>query len=306
MARIPKTLHYCFGFEATFAGKPWSLVHYICVRSAVERIKPDKAFIYYEYEPSGEWWNETLKLLTPVKMRAPREVFGNELRHPAHRADVVRLEKLIRHGGIYLDADVFVHESFDHLLNNSVVLGQEGINAEHGLANAVILAERDAPFLKKWHEEYHWFRSKGVDQYWNEHSVRLPSILAKACPTELTILPHTAFYWPLWTPDHLKLLFDSPPRAGVRGTLANHLWESNAWGDYLENLTPGLIRSRDSVFHEWARPFVKTFADDYGSVSPWERWKRHARHRKHEFRLRASKLLTRISSVVRPGISAIF
>ena len=84
----------------------------------------------------------------------------------------------------------------------------------------------------------------------------------------------------------------------MRGTLANHLWESNAWNEHLEQLTPGLIRSRDSVFHEWARPFVKNFSDNYGSVGAWEQWKRHARHRKHELRSRVSKLLSRISSAV--------
>lgn len=306
MARIPKVLHYCFGFEETFAGKPWGLAHYVCVKSAVERIKPDKAYIYYEYEPKGVWWNETLKLLTPIKVHAPREIFGNELRHPAHRADVVRLETLIRHGGIYLDADVFVHESFDHLLDNSVVLGEEGINAEYGVANAVILAEPNAAFLKRWHEEYRWFRSKGVDQYWGEHSVHVPHLLSKSFPAEVTVLPHDAFYWPLWTSDQLKLLFEASALAEIRGTLANHLWESYAWDSYLENLTPGLIRSRDSVFHEWARPLVRTFTDDYGRVSSWERWKRHAQRRKRALRRRLSKMLSWINRSNSLGMNFIF
>jgi hypothetical protein len=294
MPRIPKVLHYCFGFDKAFGGKPWSLVHYICVRSAIERIKPDKAFIYYEFEPTGEWWIEAVKFLTPIKIRAPREIFGNELCHPAHRADVVRLEMLMQQGGIYLDADVFVHKSFDHLLDNSVVLGQEGIDAEHGVANAVILAEPGARFLKTWYQDYRSFRSKGVDQYWNEHSVRRPGLLAKSHPGDVTILPHTAFYWPLWTPDDLKLLFEAPPSVELCGSLANHLWESNAWGEYLEGLTPGLIRTRDSAFHRWARPFVKDFANDYGALSPWEKWKRYAFQRKHELRVQIANLLSKL------------
>src|SRR5262249_20633580 len=169
----------------------------------IERIKPDQAFIYYEFEPTGPWWEQTCKIVTPVKMRAPRHIFGNTLYHPAHRADVVRLEVLIRQGGIYLDTDLLVHEPFDSLLDNSLVLGQEGIEARYGLANAVILAEPDAPFLKRWYEEYRWFRSKGVDKYYHEHGVSVPSALSKSYPDELTILPHTAFYWPLWTVEHL-------------------------------------------------------------------------------------------------------
>src|SRR5262245_61486301 len=138
MTRIPKILHYCFGLDRDFGGKPWSLVHFVSVKSAIERIKPEKAYIYYEYEPTGVWWEQTRAMLTRVKIRAPRQIFGNVLEHPAHRAGVVRLDVLLQHGGIYLDSDVFVHESFDSLLDNSVVLGKEG---EFGLADAVILAE---------------------------------------------------------------------------------------------------------------------------------------------------------------------
>src|ERR1700733_2560707 len=116
MPRIPKTLFYCFGFDATFGGKPWSLVHYVCVRSAIDPLRPQAVFVYYDHEPKGVWWEETLKLVQAVKIRAPREIFGNRLAHAAHRSDVVRLELLLRHGGIYLDADVLVHRGFDELL----------------------------------------------------------------------------------------------------------------------------------------------------------------------------------------------
>ena len=36
------------------------------------------------------------------------------------------MQRLIEHGGIYLDADVLVHRDFDDLLGESVVLGREG------------------------------------------------------------------------------------------------------------------------------------------------------------------------------------
>jgi hypothetical protein len=267
MAKIPKFLHYCFGFDHSFGGQPWSLVHYACVRSAVERIKPVQTFVYYEYEPDGKWWELTRKEVTAVKIQAPRHIFGNPLNHPAHRADVVRLELLIGQGGIYLDSDVLVHQNFDALLDNSVVLGEEGINAEYGIANAVILAEPDAPFLKRWYDEYRSFRSKGWDQYWCEHSVRVPLNLFKKYPDEVTVLPDTAFYWPLWEDEGLQLIYDSPPRVETRGTFANHLWESVAWEKYLEHLTPGKVRRIDSNFHRWVRPFVERLPDRYGSPS---------------------------------------
>src|ERR1700691_1241250 len=102
MSRIPKILHYVFGMARDFGGKPWSLVHHVCLKSAVERINPEEVFFYYEHEPTGPWWALGRQLLTPVKITAPREIFGRPLEHVAHRADVVRLQKLIEFGGIYL------------------------------------------------------------------------------------------------------------------------------------------------------------------------------------------------------------
>src|SRR5689334_1021510 len=111
--KIPKIIHYCFGLSPNFGGKPWGLVHHVCVRSAVELIKPDQVLLYFEYEPSGPWWDLTRPLVNLVKVTAPREVFGRPVNKVAHRADVLRLQRLIESGGIYLDCDVLVQRSFD-------------------------------------------------------------------------------------------------------------------------------------------------------------------------------------------------
>jgi hypothetical protein len=267
--RIPNILHFCFGLSPTFGDKPWSLLHHVSVVSAIDQIKPDAAYLYYEYEPSGPWWELSRKLLTPIRIDAPREVFGNPLRHPAHRADIVRLQKLLDIGGIYLDADVFVHRSFEPLLNNSAVLGQEG---EYGLANAVILAEPHAEFLQLWYDSYRQFRSKGRDEYWNEHSVKVPAILAKRYPSKITTLPPKAFFWPRWHRDHLKMIYGNDRTDIVSAeTYATHLWETHAWTLYVENLTPGYVRRGTSNFCLWARPYVADLPDTFGSPSATER-----------------------------------
>lgn len=275
MVRIPKILHYCFGFKSDFGGKPWSLVHYACVRSAVERLRPEHAYIYFEYEPAGPWWEETRKFLTLQKITGPTEIFGNPLRHPAHVADIVRLQKLLASGGIYLDADVFVHSSFDDLLENSVVLGEEGVGGKIGLGNAVILAEPNALFLRKWYEEYRSFRSDG----WNEHSIKKPMELARKFPNDVTVLPHDAFYSPGWTSQGLQMLFGSSPTLESKATRANHLWESFVWEKYLEDLTPGRVRKVHSNFHSWVRPFVSEFPDHFGRLPFHKRLAKQSKRR---------------------------
>lgn len=263
MNRIPKILHFCFGFKEGFGGRPWGLSQYVCLRSAVEKIQPDTVYLYYEHEPSGPWWDVTLPLITPVKVTAPREIFGNRVDHPAHRADVVRLERLIDVGGIYLDCDVLVQRDFDDLLDNSTVLGAEGKGARWGTANAVILAEPNAPFLVRWYDKYRTFRGAEGEKYWNEHSVKLPQKLAREHPGEITILPYTAFFWPLWTEAHIRWIFASKRPISLENTYANHLWERKAW-PYIKNLTPGEVRAEDTNFHLWARQYLTELPDDYG------------------------------------------
>ena len=262
MSRVPKILHYTFGMASDFGGKPWSLVHHVCLKSAVERIAPQETFFYHEFEPTGPWWELSRELVTPIRIEAPREIFGRPLDHVAHRSDVVRLQQLIKHGGIYLDADVLVQRSFDDILDHRTVLGQEGQDAQWGLTNAVILAEPQSPFLCRWLEEYRSFRG----EVWNEHSVQLPLKLARAHPSEITILPPTAFFWPLWTEEHLDWIFASTRPIPVDQSYANHLWEKNAW-KYLEDLTPRRVRSVDTNFHFWARPLIDGLPDNYGAPS---------------------------------------
>jgi len=262
MTRIPRVVHYVFGMAPDFGGKPWGLVHHACLMSAIRHIKPDKVMFHYGFEPQGPWWDLSRPHVTLVHRPPPTEIYGQMLLHVAHRADVVRLQTLIEHGGIYMDADVLVQRDFDDLLDFSTVLGREGEQGEYGTANAIILAERASPFLQRWLDEYRWFRSKGRDEYWAEHSVELPARLASEHPDEIHILPYTAFFWPLWTDQHIDWIFNSttpiPP-----GGYANHLWEAKAWA-YFEHLTPGQVRRRDTNFHRWLRPYVSELPDSYG------------------------------------------
>ena len=282
MSRIPKILHYTFGMAPDFGGKPWSLVHHVCVASAVARIKPEKVFFYCEFEPHGPWWELTRGLVTLVKIQAPREIFGRPLVHYAHRSDVVRLQKLIEHGGIYLDADVLVQRSFDTLLDHSTVLGREGVGAKYGMANAVMLAEPNAPFLRRWLASYQSFRSKGKDQYWGEHSVALPARLAAEHADEITVLSEKAFFWPLWTEEDLDWIFRSNRPIPLEECYANHLWEAQAW-PHLEDLTPGVVRQRGANFSAWARPFIADLPDDYGAPSIGRRLQKFSRRTSDDF-----------------------
>ena len=263
MSRIPKTVHFIFGMAPDFGGKPWGMTHHCCVMSAIKHIKPDRVLFHYGTEPTGAWWKQTRPHVTPVQAIVPTEIFGNPVPHVAHRTGVLRLRTLIAYGGIYLDADVLVQRSFDDLLECSTVLGREGEHGEYGMADAVILAEKDSPFLKRWLDTYRTFRSKGRDEYWAEHAVAIPAKLAAEHPDEVEVLPYTAFFWPTWTSEHLRWIFESNRPIDNEAAYAHHLWEALAW-EYFDGLSPGRARLFDTNFHRWMRPYVEHLPAWYG------------------------------------------
>jgi hypothetical protein len=278
---IPNILHFVFGMAPDFGGKPFSLAHYLSLRSAMTLNKPVATYFHYQYEPSGIWWEKAKPLLNLNKITAPETFSERTLHHVAHKADVVRLQMLKEHGGIYLDLDTISVKPLSELLNHSFVIGQElkaayaprnfrqrikfsvrkqfglitpSVTAATGLCNAVLLSEPNSVFVNRWLDEYKSFRSTGRDKYWNEHSVQVPEKLAAEDPGSLTQLGPYAFHFPLYDEQGLKSMFREKhefPKAYL-----HHLWESFSWGPYLSRLTPAYIREKDTTFNLAARPFL--------------------------------------------------
>lgn len=274
---IPNILHFVFGMAPDFGGKPFSLVHYLAVRSAIALNKPSAAYFHYAYEPVSAYWEQVKPLLTLNAVKAPEHIFGNKLYHVAHKADVVRLQALQETGGIYLDLDTISVKSLTNLLTHSFVIGREeqpvfrpknwrqrlkqvmgwtGNNdgGATGLCNAVLLSEKNSPFVNRWIDSYKNFRSQGRDKYWNEHSVQVPQQLAAARPGELTILGPRAFHYPLYDKAGLRAMFEEVhefPEAYL-----HHLWESFAWEPYLRQLNPEEIRSKAATYNLIARQYL--------------------------------------------------
>ena len=280
---IPRTIHYIFGMEENFGGKPFSYVHYLCVQSALAVNRPREVVFHIAHEPRSEWWEAIKPDVTINKVEPPSTVFGRNLRHFAHRSDVLRLQILRSEGGIYLDVDVFCVSPLSPLLDHAVVMG---IEPGEGLCNAVMLAEPKAGFLDLWFERYRDFDNGR----WNEHSVRLPYELARAHPELIHVLDEYAFFFPTWgDPSCARLWADGlQPKAVLRSLLRNlghiarragtthpgrrasllshvlwtserhyrqlrrsyciHLWEKLWWEAYLRRLGPETLRNSEGLF----------------------------------------------------------
>ena len=259
---IPNVIHFCFGLSQDHGGKPFSLVHYLAVRSAVEVNRPEAVRLYYCYEPSGEWWERARPYLDLVPVEPMATLYGVPHPHYAHQADFRRLAALDEQGGIYLDMDVLCLRSFEPLRRLEMVLGEEGKDGFYGLCNAVILSAPGSWFVRKWLEGFDpttslWqgFRSSGHDAHWNELSVRYPAYLARLYPDRVHVVGDRAFFWPTWRAEDLHLLYRGTGTSFAEAYCV-HLWEHVAWKRYLKDLDVDFIRSVDTNFNRLARRFL--------------------------------------------------
>lgn len=229
-----------FGMAPDFGGKPWSWIHHVAVETAARVNEPSQIIFWHEHEPTGEWWDRSRPYLTLRKIEAPREIFGRPLIHPAHRADVVRLQALLEHGGTYVDCDVWSLRPFANLEHGGFWMGRQG--RSYGLCNATMGGDPGAAFAAAWLDCYQTFRSQGRDNYWDEHSVRLPLQLAAKIP--LTVFPDKYFFHPSWGKIHR--IFKPNANDLLRASYSVHLWESICW-DWLQHLSPDAINRRSEM-----------------------------------------------------------
>ncbi|WP_394766521.1 glycosyltransferase [uncultured Paludibaculum sp.] len=209
---------------------------------------------YYQYEPSGYWWDKAKPYLNLIPVTSPSEVFCNPLLHPAHKADVMRLDILLDRGGVYLDLDVISLKPFSPLLEFDVVLGEE---RNVGLCNAVILARPRAPFLSRWRNAYCSFDAKE----WNSHSVKVPRMLADEAPDEVHIVDHKKFFWPMYWREHLRSFFVEAGSSFCAESYCVHLWESLTW-PHIRKLTVKHLLTVDSEFCSLVRQYVSDTMDE--------------------------------------------
>jgi len=265
---VPNIVHYVYSLAGD--AREIQYFQYLAVRSALLTLKPDLILFHHArgFPPHGPYWDLLAQHIVLSPIDPPADVFGRPLTHYAHKADVIRLQVLLQYGGIYLDIDTFALRSFRQvgLLRKSAVLAME----EHwhkwasfwepgGLCNAVIVAEPESPFLRRWLATYSSFD----DNDWARHSVQLPWDMALAYPQEVTVLDNRAMFYPLWVEEDLRLVHEpsSPGWFGRgwdmlrSGQLAYHAWESAA-ARYLENLTPVTVARGETSFNRMARTFM--------------------------------------------------
>lgn len=94
----------------------------------------------------------------------------------------------------------------------------------------------------------------------------MPWTLARLYPTLVTVLSERAFFWPLWTDEHLRTVHDTTEYDFDSGQLAYHAWESVAHS-YLDSLDPVNVLEVNSSFTRMARRFATP-----NEADTWRAW----------------------------------
>lgn len=120
-----------------------------------------------------------------------------------------------------------------------------------GLCNAMIMARPHSRFIQRWFNTYNSFTSSD----WNYHSVILPGKLAPYFAEEITVLNHTAFFWPLWDGNGLRTLY-LEKSYDFSANLGTHIWESAANKNLMKDVSEKVIMEIDNSLYCQLRPFL--------------------------------------------------
>jgi hypothetical protein len=214
---IPKIVHYVYLYGEQPA--EFNLVYAMSILSAVAVIHPTHIYFWCESEPHGPWWDLVKRHVDIQRVTAPTHIGAKPLKKGAHKADIVRMQKLMEHGGIYMDLDTITVRPIDDMLQNDMVMGKE---CDYGLCNAIMMANKDSNFLHKWWSAY---ESVFEPDGWSEASVVYPRTLSKSEPS-ISIYSEDTFFKP--SHNEIEKIFvdftqEIPPNLRIL-----HFWESHS------------------------------------------------------------------------------
>ena len=172
---VPNIVHYIlFGINEI------QFVHYVSILSVLKNHKPDLIWIHCDCNQlNGEYYKKVIERVkqtnTSLEIRQiekPLEIFGQKLSKKYfnwHSSDVSRLRILQEFGGIYLDIDMYIVKSLDVFRKFELTL-----NRDKGqyLSSGVIIANKNARFLKLWIEAYRHYDPKS----WGKTIIKIPSL----------------------------------------------------------------------------------------------------------------------------------
>ena len=260
---IPNIIHFLF-----FGFTDFEFFHYLAIATAYHVQKPEKIYLYNQKEPeNNKYWGAIKPYVELIKITPPTDFRGIKLESYQYKADIVRMEKLLEHGGIYLDIDVMVLKPFHHLLEHSCVVGAESgpsdttnIQEIGSITNAVLMCEPEHPFIQRWYDS---IADNIVGKCWAYHAVCLPKVILSensdgVRSEEVHIEPKRSFM-PFCFRDNYIFRSDCKFRKDeLKDSYTIHLWETIWINSNLKQLNPEWLKDNDCIFSDLFLEYCST------------------------------------------------
>lgn len=138
--------------------------------------------VHADRMPKGQLWKYFLQIspkVVQVHRKQPKKIYKKKIEFIEHKADVAKLEALKEYGGIYLDTDQVLLKPVNKFRNFDATIGVEydktPTKSVVTAANSIVIAKKNALFIKFWLESYRTFAKMDG----NRHSNVVPYELAK-------------------------------------------------------------------------------------------------------------------------------
>ncbi len=261
---IPNIFHFI-----NIGPREFNLLHYLSIMSAYKQNNPSKIYIYCDtYQKNNIYWELLKNIVTIVKINPPSFHKGIPLESYHYKADIIRMEKLLEKGGIYMDLDVLSLKPLTCFLDNNIVLGAEmasdsettDINEFTSITNAVILTESNNKFIKDWFSQ---IADNLTGKPWAYHAVCLPKNILLKKNYDVTLVPKKSFMPFCFRYDYIFKQEMKYKRKELVDSYTIHLWE-NIWKDqYISKLDVGYFNSNNNLLTEL---FGNYLDDIYNSI----------------------------------------
>lgn len=263
--KIPNIFHFILISKDGKTPPILEYFHFIAMKSAYISNQPDliKLYITKGLTPVGEYYARAVSEIPVLEIEEIEDfntIYGNEICYFTHKTDVIRIQKLIQYGGIYLDLDTITIASFDALRYHKFVTCREDDSFRFG--SAVLASEPNSTFAKEMINLYKNFRSKGRDEYFVETIQEQPFQLWKEKyqnSKEITIVsadellsPKTLVEWK-GNQIYFQRFFESDD-FDIEGRYTLHLWTELTYQKYIKDLNK--VLNQDTTYSKLVKRFL--------------------------------------------------
>lgn len=237
---IPNLVHYVHIMPDSPSGDiKFGLKDFISIYSALLHFQPDSIYLHTDASETSierakdgplasapnKWAHLILNLPSVVveRISAPTTASGSGVAIAGleHKSDFVRAEAVYKHGGMYLDFDVYALRDIKPLRKAGFanVLGRQKLGQ---INSGCWMSQKGSVLMKMWVEG----QNKVYDGKWTTHSNILltslsESLVPKEGGDEILILDIKSFAPSSWEIEDATELFEEHPRGVVRDTSEN-------------------------------------------------------------------------------------